>query len=239
MKPVAIIKTGNTFSDIKNNHGDFETWIANGLGSATPAIEIIDVTLHHPLPQPDSLAGAVITGSHDNVTDNPHYCAELESWIRRMVAAQTPLLGICFGHQIIAKALGGVVDFHPVSLEVGTKEIQLLETGQKDMLFRGMPDRFKAHVFHSQSIRELPGKAVILVKNSFEPYQAVRFAPRTWGVQFHPEADDAIAKCYLFHLADDIRKSGQSLNQLSAQLEKTPYAAAILERFGHILSTMV
>ena len=238
MKPITIIKTGSTFPDIKTNHDDFETWIAKGLGHATRAIEIIDVTLHHPLPQPDSLAGAVITGSHDNVTDNPHYCSELESWIRRMVISEAPLLGICFGHQIIAKALGGVVDFHPVSLEVGTKEIQLLEPGQKDMLFQGMPDRFKAHVFHSQSIRKLPEKAVVLAKNSFEPYQAVRFAPRTWGVQFHPEADDAIAKCYLFHLADNIRKSGQSLNQLIAQLEKTPYAAALLEQFGRILSAM-
>jgi len=58
------------------------------------------------------------------------------------------------------------------------------------------------------------------------------------GGQFHPEADDAVAKCYLFHLADDIRKSGQSLNQLTAQLEETPYAAAVLERFGRILSAM-
>ena len=72
----------------------------------------------------------------------------------------------------------------------------------------------------------------------FEPYQAVRFAPRAWGVQFHPEADDAIAKSYLVHLSDDIRKSGQSLNQLTAQLEETPYAAAVLERFGRILSGM-
>lgn len=238
MKPITIIKTGSTFPDIKTNHGDFETWIAKRLGPAIPAIKVVDVTLHHPLPQPDSLAGAVITGSHDNVTDNPHYCAELGTWIRQMITYQTPLLGICFGHQIIAKALGGVVDFHPVSLEVGTKEIQLLETGQKDLLFRGMPDRFKAHIFHSQSIRELPEKAVVLAKNSFEPYQAVRFAPRAWGVQFHPEADDAIAKCYLCHLTDDIRKSGQSLNQLTAQLEKTPYATAVLERFGRILSAM-
>ena len=238
MKPVTIIKTGSTFPDIKNNHGDFETWIAKGLGPDAPAIEVVDVTLHHPLPQPNSLAGAVITGSHDNVTDNPHYCAELENWIRRMVTSRTPLHGICFGHQIIAKALGGVVDFHPVSLEVGTKEIQLLETGQQDRLFQGMPDRFNVHVFHSQSIRELPGSAVVLARNSFEPYQAVRFATRAWGVQFHPEADDAIAKCYLVHLADDIRKSGQSLNQLTAQLEETPYAAAVLERFGRILSAM-
>ncbi|MGM0656306.1 MAG: glutamine amidotransferase [Thermodesulfobacteriota bacterium] len=236
MKPITIIKTGSTFPDIKNNHGDFETWITKGLGPATALIEVVDITLHHSLPQPDSLAGAVITGSHDNLTDNPHYCAELENWIRRMVTSRTPLLGICFGHQIIAKALGGVVDFHPVSLEVGTKEIQLLGAGQKDLLFRGMPDRFHAHVFHSQSIRELPEKAVVLAKNSFEPYQAVKFAPRAWGVQFHPEADDAIAKCYIFHLADDIRKSGQSLNQLTAQLKKTPYAAAVLERFGRYYS---
>nr|WP_320014311.1 glutamine amidotransferase [uncultured Desulfobacter sp.] len=238
MKPITIIKTGSTFPDIKTNHGDFETWITKGFGPAIPAIEVVDVTLHHPLPQPDSLAGAVITGSHDNVTDNPHYCAELEIWIRRMVTSQTPLLGICFGHQIIAKTLGGVVDFHPVSLEVGTKEIQLLEAGQKDLLFRDMPDRFKVHVFHSQSIRELPEKAVVLAKNSFESYQAVKFAPRAWGVQFHPEADDAIAKCYLCHLADDIKKSGQSLNQLIDKLEKTPYAAAVLERFGRIFSGM-
>lgn len=234
MKPIIIVKTGKTFPDLIKKYGDFEDWISKGLGRLENEIKVIDAVLE-PLPHPDQIKGVVISGSHAYVNDNMDWSLRLEDWTKELLKNQIPLLGICFGHQIMAKAMGGVVDFHPISLEIGTRDVELLASCDTDPLFRGLPSRFKVHVFHSQSVIQLPHNALVLAKNEFEPHQAVRIGQNAWGVQFHPEANVAVTHGYIQNLKDDVNASGQDPDQLLKQLEETPYAAALLKRFGNLV----
>ena len=232
MKPLLIVKAGKTFPDLIEKYGDFEDWIAKGLGRLENEIQVVNAVSGPELPGPDQIKGAVISGSHANVTQNTNWTLRLEVWTRNLIQNQVPLLGICYGHQIIAKAMGGVVDFHPVSLEIGTREVELLTGCDTDSLFQGLPSRFKVHVFHSQSVIQLPSDALVLARNEFEPHQAFRIGKNAWGVQFHPEADAAATRGYIRNLEKDLKASGQNSDLLVEQVEETPHAAAVLKRFG-------
>jgi len=235
MKPLVVVKAGETFPDLIEKYGDFEDWITKGLGRLKDEIQVVNAVSGLKLPVPDKIKGAVISGSHSYVTHNTDWSIRLEAWTRNLIQHQVPILGICYGHQIMAKAMGGVVDSHPISLEIGTREVELLVSCDTDPLFQGLPKRFKVHVFHSQSVIQLPSDALILAKNDFEPHQAFRIGKNAWGVQFHPEADAAVTRGYIRNLEEDVKASGQDSNLLVEQLEETPYAAAVLKRFGDLV----
>ena len=69
MKPITIIKTGKTFPDLIDKHGDFEDWISRGLGRSNREIKVVNAETD-PLPEPTQIRGAIISGSHAYVTDN-------------------------------------------------------------------------------------------------------------------------------------------------------------------------
>nr|WP_321493111.1 glutamine amidotransferase [uncultured Desulfobacter sp.] len=234
MKPITIIKTGKTFPDLIDKNGDFEDWISRGIGLPNSEIKIVNAESDI-LPEPDQIRGAIISGSHAYVTDNLDWCLRLEHWTKMIIDNQMPLLGICFGHQVIAKAMGGIVDFHPISLEIGTKEIELLPSCENDPLFTGLPARFKVHLFHSQSVIQLPANTTVLARNEFEPHQAVRVGKNAWGVQFHPEANSAATRGYIQNLLADVKSADYEPDQLFEQIEETPYSASLLKRFVELI----
>ena len=234
MKPILIVKTGTTFPDLIAKQGDFEDWIARGLGCFHRKIKVVNAQTD-PLPGPDQVGGAIITGSHAYVTENLDWCIRLEQWTKKIIEHQIPLLGICFGHQVIAKAMGGVVDFHPISLEIGTKEIELLPGYEDDPLCSGLPETFKVHLFHSQSVLKLPAGATLLARNAFEQHQAFRIGKNAWGVQFHPEANAAATQGYIKNLSEDVQSAGIDPDHLINQVEETPHSASLLKRFGELV----
>ena len=235
MKKTIIIKTGDTFPDIIKACGDFEEMIASGLRISRDKLRVVNVTAHEALPDMDQINGVVISGSHAMVTQELDWSLALEAWIRKLISAGIPLLGICFGHQLIAKALGGVVDYHPRGIEIGTTDVTCLAECANDPLFKDLPPSFKAHVIHSQSVIQLPPSAVLLAKNEFEPHHGFRIGTAAWGVQFHPEADVAVTRGYIENLSEDVLSSGQDPGQLIDHLEETPHASLLLKIFGEIV----
>src|SRR5690606_38861481 len=107
------------------------------------------------------------------------------------------VLGVCYGHQLLAHALGGRVDDHPAGREVGTVELELDAAGEGDALFGATPAKFRAHATHRQSVLELPPGATVLARSAHDPHHAVRYAPTAWGLQFHPEFSVGIMRGYL------------------------------------------
>jgi GMP synthase (glutamine-hydrolysing) len=70
---------------------------------------------------------------------------------------------------------------------IGTVAIERLPAAADDALLAAAPARFVAHASHQQSVLELPAGAVVLARSAHDPHHAVRYAPRAWGLQFHPE----------------------------------------------------
>lgn len=221
-----IVKTGSTYPDIATQWGDFEHWIMAGLGEPNLPISVVDPRAGMPLPPPAEVAGAIVTGSHSMVTDREPWSEETAAWLREAVAVELPVLGICYGHQLLAHAMGGVVGFHPGGIELGTIEVELTPAAQDDVLFSGMPSRFFGQSAHRQSVRRLPPEAVLLAGNAFEPHQAYRLGRRAWGVQFHPEFGVPATAAYVSRNATP--------DSPPPRVADTPEAASLLRRFAQL-----
>lgn len=109
------------------------------------------------------------------------------------VLAEKPdikMLGFCFGHQLIADALGAKVGQSEEQTEVGLGRILLNEEGQKDPLFAGFEKEFPAILGHRDAVLTLPEKATLLASSTKCPIQAFRYGKHIYGVQFHPELEN-------------------------------------------------
>ena len=127
--------------------------------------------------------GVVISGSQTSVYDDRDWIHEATEWVRRVHRSDVPILGICWGHQFLAQALGGrVADMG--AYELGYRRIERVG---EDPLFEGVPEAFTSFETHSDRVVELPAGAATLARNDYG-VQAFRVG-RTYGVQFHPEYD--------------------------------------------------
>lgn len=98
-----------------------------------------------------------------------------------------PLIGICFGFQVMVDALGGELVVSPEMSEGGIFEISLTPAGRKEKIFAKVGDTFKAVLGHKTSVNRLPEGSIILAKSTRCPIQAVKFTPTMYGFTFHPE----------------------------------------------------
>ena len=194
--PILIVKTGRTYPELASRYGDFEDWTIQGLGVASSAVEIVDVEADRSLPHPETVSGVVVTGSHSMVTEGQGWVEPLADWLRWVIEHGVPVLGVCYGHQLLGHALGGRVGFHPDGPEIGTVEVDLLQEAETDSLFSGMAKRFHAHMTHAQSVLELPQEAVLLARTDHEALAPFRIGACAWGVHYPPEYDEQIMRCY-------------------------------------------
>lgn len=235
-----IIKTGDTMPALRATHGDFEDWIASGLAQAPSAnplkVQTLDARTATEWPATDQIAGVVITGSPAMVTDREPWSERTAAWLADVVATQVPVLGICYGHQLLAHALGGEVAHHPAGLEIGTVAVQRLAGAEDDALLGHLPASFDAQVVHEQSVRRLPPGAVPLAANAHEAHHAFRVGPCAWGVQFHPEFSDAVMRDYVACFAPSLKRSGVDADALRAQVRATPESAGLLARFASLVA---
>jgi GMP synthase (glutamine-hydrolysing) len=233
-QPLCILKAGATFAAAARHFGDFEHWLAHGLMLPEQALRVIDLRAPAPLPAPRACAGAIMTGSHAMVTERAAWMLRAAEWLRALLAARRPYLGICFGHQLLAQALGGHVDYHPRGREIGTVDILLQPASGDDPLFRHLPARFRAHAVHAQTVLQLPPGAVHLAGNAFERHHAFRVGERAWGIQFHPEFQRAHMHAYVDEFAPRLRAAGQDVAAIRAGVAETPEAAALLRHFARL-----
>ncbi len=235
LKPLFILKAGTTYPTISKFHGDFDKWTAQALGDAGVDVRVLDVEHGASLPAAEACAGIVITGSHSMVTDDLSWRVRIEKWIPSLLAAKVPILGICFGHQLLARAAGGEVGFHPRGEEIGTTSIHLLPDAGHDVLFQGLPSTFRAQVSHSQTVLRLPPQAVCLAFNSYEAHHGFRIGGCAWGVQFHPEFNAGIMSAYIKEDERKLASAGVDVDRLLSTVDQTPIAAQTLANFGRFV----
>ena len=179
-------------------------------------------------PVPRQAEALVVLGGGMSASDPlPHLGEELEL-IRRCVAQERPVLGICLGSQLLAAALGGTVS-RARRKEVGFYRVR----GSKD--FFG-DDDFVAFHWHGDAFTLPPG-AEALASSTVTPLQAFRFG-RAWGIQFHLEVDEAVLAAMIGSGADELAEAGvdPELLRLQAQRELPrlrPIASGVFSRWMH------
>ena len=233
MKQIALIKTGSTLEEIKPRHGDFETWFAAGMGVAD--FLQVDVFRHPALPALEKLAGIVVTGSPAMVSAREDWSERTAEWLRAAVHAGLPVLGVCYGHQLLAHALGGRVGPNPAGRQIGTVQAQLVDFKNKDFLLGHLPPSFPAQTSHSEAVLEIPPGAVRLATSPLDGNFALRFADRVWGLQFHPEFSAAVVSDYIRYRAGDLRKEGLDPEKLLAAATETEAASTVLKKFTSLV----
>ena len=236
MKSLYILKMGDAPLDLIIDHGDYEDQFLTALNLPPDAARLVNVPLGGALPKMDDAAGFVITGSLSNITENADWMQKAAAWTRRAVASGLPMMGVCFGHQLMGWAHGAQVDFNPNGPEYGTVEIELTDEGMEDELLEGLSSPFNAQAAHGQSVLSLPDGAVRLAYNDHEQFHALRYGKAAWSFQFHPEWNARIMRDVLNAHRDDLTAKGQEPDFLISMVEPTPGASAIMDRFAALVS---
>ena len=148
-------------------------------------------------PSLDGYDGLVVLGGPMSVTDeehHPHLTTEIRL-IEQALERGLPILGICLGAQLIARALGAPVEPNPVK-EIGWYDVSLTEAGRRDPLFSHFRPTEPIFQWHGDRF-EIPAGAEHLARSPSCDNQAFRHGDRVYGLQFHLEVDEALIERWL------------------------------------------
>jgi len=155
--------------------------------------------VHHPysgdpLPEVRDVSALIVMGGAMGANDdNRHpFLRDLKDFIKTMVLAGTPYLGVCLGGQLLAAALGAQVVSSRWE-ELGSLPVTLTGAGREDLLFSGLPAEIDTFQWHHDSF-DIPVGGVLLASSPACPHQAFRVGDCAWGTQFHPEVTESIIR---------------------------------------------
>lgn len=158
----------------------------------------------------------------------------LLEFIRTCYDRRIPTFGACWGHQLIARALGGRVVHDSSMAEMGCHPVTLTDSGRRDEIFGSFPARFLANMGHHDRVVELPADAIELARSDSQPYQAFRMAGRPmYGTQFHSELDARRERERLFRYREHYPEIGSdaSFQAVLANLAETSEVDHLLHDF--------
>jgi GMP synthase-like glutamine amidotransferase len=189
---IGILQTDRVVEPLRSRHGDYPelfaaifTAAAASLDDAVlPSFLGFDVVAGEPPDAPTACDAWVITGSAASVYDGHPWIGRLEGFLRAVRAAEVPLLGICFGHQLVAQAFGGRVEKAATGWHVGQHPLHL---SRREPWMRPAADRLLLPASHQDQVVELPPGAVLLGGHATCPVGAFRLGRSILCVQGHPE----------------------------------------------------
>jgi GMP synthase (glutamine-hydrolysing) len=238
-----LLHNGPKPEEVNRLHGSFDTQIENCLkGTGLHVGQDVEIEMIRTFDEnierlltinaTDYLA-VILSGSKFDVTQELPWMVALSSWLKTWIG-KVPMLGMCFGHQIIGRTLGGEVMYNPRGPEVGTYHVELIEAARSeaalDPLVSKLPPTFPVVLIHAQSVVKLPPGAVAFYSSSIERHQLVRFAPNTYGTQFHPEYTTPFVRTLIPYMTYGVQ-SQEDQRRLAAMEEATPVSASIVGKF--------
>jgi GMP synthase (glutamine-hydrolysing) len=236
VRRILLYKTGETDPTLTPHIGDYDRWFSRVLG---PRYRLeIHRAFEAPRYRLDGYHGMVITGSPRSLVEPEPWMDDAAAFVRAADDAGVPVLGVCFGHQLIGYAFGGRVRTNPNGWEVGTHEVELTDEGAADPLFAGLPRRLRVNQSHRDEVGELGPAMRRLAAGAHTPTQAIAVGDHVRGVQFHPEIDGVVIRRLLDHrrriLLDDAarrRRADFCVDKLLASANDTPEAEHVLRNF--------
>ena len=185
MPRVTIIETGLIPLQHRERHGSFPQMFQHMIGAADPSIDcdVVSVVAGEPLPDPTGLQAILITGSPAGVYDNVDWIVPLEDFVREAHASRIPMVGICFGHQLMAQALGGLVRKSDKGWGIG-RHVYDITPGNG--VIEGA--RIALACSHQDQVLEPPHGARTFMSSDFTPHAGLLYANgAALSVQPHPE----------------------------------------------------
>lgn len=175
---IGILQTGQAPEPLRDEFGDYNDMFARLLANRGLEFRTFHVEgMQFPKDVHDC-DGWLITGSRHGAYEDHPFIPPLEDFIRRSYAEKVPVVGICFGHQIIAQAMGGKVEKFGKGWSVGPQDYDF--GGQKVTL----------NAWHQDQVIEKPAMAETIASNDFCEYAALLYDDRALTIQAHPEYGD-------------------------------------------------
>lgn len=231
---ILILKTGSTIDNIKVYNGDFEDWITEKMKLSKSEYHVHAAGNYENLPPELNYSGIIITGSPLMVTDLELSTSKVSDWLLDKQENGMPILGICFGHQLLNVINGGSVNYIESGILIGLTTTHLTSTGKKDELLRGLPATFEVFKTHRQCVYELADSAKILSTNNLGIIDAIKFSSKTWGVQFHPEFSPNVMKLYIQEEKESLIAEGFDVDELLKSIVNNDFGEKILKNFKEI-----
>ncbi|MBO1358508.1 type 1 glutamine amidotransferase [Acetobacter sacchari] len=189
---------------------------------------------------PDSLdeyEGIFLSGSPHGAYEDIPFIHREHDLIREGAARNIPMLGLCFGHQILASALCGREQvFRRESCEVGYKWLDVHAPAERDLLCGGFNKTTHMFVWHNDEVRAGHPDMQIIASSDVCPNHIWRFRDRPiWGVQGHPEIPMADAREWFEGVRSRLEHDGANIEDLLAQASDADDGKTMLSRFAKLL----
>lgn len=191
MPKITIVETGLVSPERRAQHGSFPQMFERMISEADASASFATVRLAdgEGLPDPAGLEAILITGSSAGVYDDLDWIAPLERFVRAAYEFRTPMAGICFGHQLIAQALGGTVRKSEKGWGIGR---HVYDVVPGNGVIGG--ERIAIACSHQDQVIEPPAGAATIFHSTFTPHAGLLYANgATLSVQPHPEFTAAFA----------------------------------------------
>lgn len=228
MRPLVVLVTGDLVARAREAHGDYPSLIRAATNNSWPGPWLaVDCRTDAALPRPEACAGLIVTGSAASVTERAPWMRRAGEYLVEAITANTAVLGICFGHQLIAQALGGEVAKNPRGREMGSVELELV---LDDPLLDGAP--FVANMSHQDAVLRPPSGVTVLARSARDGCSALRFGDRAWGVQFHPEFDRDVMRWYIEARRASLVAEGLDPDALARDAGDALPGQRVLQRFA-------
>jgi GMP synthase (glutamine-hydrolysing) len=224
--PLLLFQLGEAPEAVRRVHGHFASWYERALATS---LHGHDGRAGGRGPEPRDFAGVVITGSSASLTRPEPWMDDACDFVLRAADAGVPILGVCFGHQLIGRAFGAAVAANPRGWEIGTHAVELTDAGRRDPLFAGLGPSLRVNLSHEDHVAPGAAELTVLAGNPHTPLQAIAVADHVRGLQFHPEITGAIVAGYI-----DARRpvlSGLDPDVLLARAADCPDGPAVFANF--------
>jgi GMP synthase-like glutamine amidotransferase len=192
---IGILQCGHVREQFVAEHGKYPAMFSALLKQADPTLTFtLYDTENNEFPSNiDACDAYLITGSRHCVNDDFSWINDLEHFVRQLHQAQKKVIGICFGHQLIAKALGGKVIKSPNGWGIGMSKNKIM---QKKPWMNPAPEQFTLPMSHQDQVVELPPEAEVIASNDFCPFYMMQIG-NNLTVQGHPEFSKAYAQALI------------------------------------------
>src|SRR4030067_1282056 len=167
--------------------------------------QIFNLTPSVHLPKLEEITHIVLLGGPMNVYEEDRFpfLREEDLFIKEAIQRGRPVLGICLGAQLIAKALGAKVFKAPVK-EIGWYDVSLTKIGSQCPLFSTLPKTFPVFQWHEDTF-EIPKAGKLIVTSNPIPHQAFRYGDNTYGLQFHLEVTEEMIQEWMETYEEELK----------------------------------
>ena len=183
---IGLLICGHALKQVADTHGDYAQWFKQLLGDYGFTFDtyyVVDMDFPKDVHDAD---GWLLSGSPHGAYEDHPFIPPLEDFIRKAYAEHIPMVGICFGHQLIAQALGGKVEKFDKGWAVGRHDYKFDDHGD-----------IALNAWHQDQVMQVPEDAKVIASSDFCKYAGLVYGDRAYTVQPHPEFSNPVISDYI------------------------------------------